>query len=160
MRTDRQFQVGDKVLHKLQPYTQQSVGSRPFPKLAFKFFGPFQVLEKIGAAAYKLKLPEHSQIHPVFHVSQLKPFTPNYTPVFSDLPHIKDLSARDLEPEQVLERRLVKKGNTAIPQVKIKWCNLPETSATWEDWYVIRHHFPSAVAWGQATSPGGRCSAQ
>jgi hypothetical protein len=155
MRTDRQFQVGDKVLLKLQPYTQQSVVSRPFPKLAFKFFGPFQVLEKIGAAAYKLKLPEHSQIHPVFHVSQLKPFTPNYTPVFSDLPHVKDLSARDLEPEQVLERRLVKKGNTAIPQVKIKWCNLPETSATWEDWYVIRQRFPSAVAWGQATSPGG-----
>jgi hypothetical protein len=50
-RTNRQFQVGEKVLLKLQPYVQQSVASRPYPKLAFKFFGPFEILEKIGAAA-------------------------------------------------------------------------------------------------------------
>lgn len=37
-RVDRQFQVRDQVLLKLQPYTQQSVVSRPFPKLAFKPF--------------------------------------------------------------------------------------------------------------------------
>jgi hypothetical protein len=154
-RSDRQFQVGDMVLLKLQPYTQQLVVSRPFPKLAFKFFGPYAVLERIGAAAYKLQLPEGSQVHPVFHVSQLKPFTPDYTPVFSDISHIKDLSSVDLEPEQVLKRRLVKKGNTAIPQVLIKWRHMPATSATWEDWYVVQARFPSAVAWGQETTPTG-----
>jgi hypothetical protein len=123
--------------------------------LAFKFFGPFQVLEKIGAAAYKLQLPEGRQIHPFFHVSQLKPFTPDYTPVFSDLTQIKDHSAIELQPERVLDRRLVKKGNAAIPQVRFKWCQLPETSATWEDWHVIKERFPSSVAWGQATSAEG-----
>ena len=40
--SDRQFQVGKQVLLKLQPYVQQSMASRPYPKLAFKFFGPWQ----------------------------------------------------------------------------------------------------------------------
>lgn len=141
LRTDRTFQVGDQVLLKLQPYVQQSVASRPFPKLAYKFFGPFRILEKIGSVAYKLLLPEDSQIHPVFHVSQLKSFTPDSTPVFHELPKLVDLSVREVAPEQILERRLVKKGNRAVPQVLIKWTNLPATAATWEDYYVVKDRF-------------------
>jgi len=120
-RTDREFQVGEQVLLKLQPYAQSSVVNRPCPKLALKYFGPFTVEAKIGRAAYRLDLPDHSQIHPVFHVSQLKPFLPNYTPVFSELPKIAELDAHDLKPNAILERRLVKKGAKAIPQALIKW---------------------------------------
>jgi hypothetical protein len=95
-------------------------------------------------------------IHPVFHVSQLKPFTPNYTPVFDELPALVDLGSHDLQPEAILDRRLVKKGNHAIPQVRIKWSKLPEESATWEDYYVVKQRFPTALAWGQASSAGGK----
>lgn len=154
-RTGRVFQVGDKVLLKWQPYVQQSVISRPYPKLAHKFFGPFEVMERIGAVAYKLALPAGSLIHPVFHVSQLKPYTPNYTPVFQELPKMLDLSARALEPEAILERRLVKKGNHAIPQVLVKWHHIPVAAATWEDYHMVKTRFPDAVAWGQATLPAG-----
>jgi hypothetical protein len=47
-RTDREFQVGEFVLVKLQPYVQTTVVSRPCPKLALKYFGPFKIIQKIG----------------------------------------------------------------------------------------------------------------
>ena len=71
-RSERSFAVGDWVFLKVQPYVQSSLARRANQKLAFWFFGPYQILERIGAAAYKLALPSSSSIHPVFHVSQLK----------------------------------------------------------------------------------------
>jgi hypothetical protein len=68
-RSDHSFRVGEQVLLKLQPYAQHSVLYRPFPKLANKFFGPYEVVENIGASTYKLLLPDGCQVHPVFHVS-------------------------------------------------------------------------------------------
>lgn len=80
---------------------------------------------------------------------------PCYTPFFATVPRVADLEARDLSPEQVLDRRLVKKGNRAITQVLVKWCNLPTEASTWEDFQVVQERFPDAVAWGQATTEGG-----
>ena len=153
-RKDVVFQIGDQVLLKLQPYAQSSLVNRPFPKLAMKYFGPYAVLERIGPAAYKLDLPASSSIHPTFHVSQLKAYTPDHTPVFSELPPMVSLDGSDVVPEAILDRRLVKKGNNAILQVLIKWTKLTSTSATWEDHYIIQQRFPDALAWGQASSPG------
>ena len=159
--TDQQFSVEDSVLLRLQPYTQSSVTNRPFPKLSYKFFGPYTVLEKIGAVAYRLQLPDDSSIHPVFHISQLKAFHPDYTPVYTTLPTLTDLEATEALPEKILERRLVKKGNNAVPQVLITWTGLPKEPATWEDCHVVKKHFPAAPAWGQAeTSAGGDVTAQ
>lgn len=80
-------------------------------------------------------------MHLVFHVSQLKPFIPCYTPVFAELPKVADLSTMPLESELILDRRLVKKGNHAIVQVLVKWEQVPASSATWEDFEVVRGVF-------------------
>ena len=153
-RKDVVFQIGDQVLLKLQPYAQSSLVNRPFSKLAMKYFGPYAVLERIGPAAYKLDLPASSSIHPTFHVSQLKAYTPDHTRVFSELPPMVSLDGSDVVSEAILDRRLVKKGNNAILHVLIKWTKLPSTSATWEDYYVVQQRFPDALAWGQASLPG------
>lgn len=145
-RTEHSFEPGESVLLKLQPYAQSSVANRPCAKLAYKFFGPFKIVDKIGKMAYKLDLPADSRIHPVFHVSQLKPFTPNYTPVFSELPRPPDLAGHDNEPLEILERRMVKRGNNALVQIKVKWMDAA-ASVTWEDYETLRRRFPDAAVW-------------
>jgi hypothetical protein len=85
-RIERSFQVGEHVLLKLQPYAQSYVVNCPFPKLAFKYFGSYRVVKKLGKVAYKLELLADSLVHRVFHVSQLKEFTPDHSLVFSQLP--------------------------------------------------------------------------
>jgi len=85
-RSERSFDMGDMVYLKLQPYIQTSIATRASHKLSFRYFGPYLVIAKVGAVAYKLQLPEHTNIHPVFHVSLLKKALPSTTQVSSGLP--------------------------------------------------------------------------
>lgn len=71
-RFDRDFIVGDWVFLKLHPYSQHSLRTQKKQKLQAVYFGPFQVLDRVGVVAYKLDLPPTALIHPTVYVSQLK----------------------------------------------------------------------------------------
>lgn len=151
-RSDRTFQVGDLVFVKLQPYVQTSLVSRANQKLSFRYFGPYQILSKIGSAAYKLDLPNSSTVHPVFHVSQLKLFIQPPTQVSAVIP---DLSDPFQVPVAILQRRMVSRGVRAVQQGLVQWSSLPQSLATWEDLEALQQRFPSAPAWGQVGAQGG-----
>lgn len=42
-------------------------GSHRPQKLSAKYYGPYQIRERIGEVAYRLELPEGAQIHPAFN---------------------------------------------------------------------------------------------
>jgi hypothetical protein len=128
-RSEREFVVGDLVFLKLQPYVQSSLAPHANQKLSFTYFGTFEVLQRVGQVAYRLKLPLTSSIHLVFHVSQLKKAVGSHTFVFQ-------------VPERVMQRKLVSCGLRTIVQALIKWSSWPESLATWEDMEALRSRFP------------------
>ena len=72
-RSERSFEVGDWVFLRLQPYKQISMKQqKKNNKLSPRYYGPYQIMQKIGSVAYKLEFPPTTKIHPVFHVSCLK----------------------------------------------------------------------------------------
>nr|KYP55106.1 hypothetical protein KK1_001311 [Cajanus cajan] len=94
-RKDHTFEVGDWVLLRLQPYRQVSLHRRSNQKLARRFYGLFRVHRRIGAVAYELELPLSSKLHPVFHISRLRPYIGN----------APSLHHQPLSPDSVLLRR-------------------------------------------------------
>lgn len=141
-RRELNFAVGELVFLKLQPYRQQSLARRPCDKLSPRYYGPFAITERVGAVAYKLALPSDCRIHPVFHVSQLKPARGaplNPSPIPSQLSPTLELTC---EPDQVLAVRRDAQSMTVPTEVLIKWKNLPEHDATWELYPNIASLFP------------------
>ncbi|GJX96110.1 hypothetical protein Tco_0351908 [Tanacetum coccineum] len=71
-RKPLEFQVGDKVLLKVSPWKGvMRFGKKG--KLAPRYVRPFEILERFGPVAYRLRLPkELSEVHDTFHVSNLK----------------------------------------------------------------------------------------
>jgi hypothetical protein len=111
-------------------------------KLAARFYGPFKIIERIGAVAYKLQLPEQSKIHPIFHVSLLKKAVGKYH-VPNELP--KDLEVimdEEIYPVRVLGTRIIMKNGSSVPQSLIQWKDKTIDDVTWEDDVVIRGQFP------------------
>lgn len=137
------FAVGDNVLVKLQPYRQASVALRKHQKLGMRYFGPFSIVAKVGAVAYKLQLPSAAKIHPIFHVLQLKLFRGSVDAPYLPLPFTTSEEGPILQPAAVLQRRIVLQGSVTVPQVLIQWTGLDEASATWEDQADVQLSYPN-----------------
>ncbi|KAJ3686553.1 hypothetical protein LUZ61_015717 [Rhynchospora tenuis] len=148
-RVARSFKVGDWVYMKLQPYRQVSVSGQAHSKLNPKFYGPYEIIEKVGEVAYKLNLPLGSSIHPVIHVSQLKIKHGSGVSVNAQLPVVGPDGELRIEPQKLLARRVIKRRNEPVSQWLVQWVNRPEEAATWEDFEYLNQNYPNFVLEGK-----------
>lgn len=123
--TEREFSVGDLVYLKLLPYQLQTLASHAYHKLHPRYYGPYEVLERVGPVAYKLKLPEGTKIHPVFHVSCLKRHMGNLDLPVTALPTLTDeAQMQDSHPSDahlaIIARRIYKKEDKAGVQLLVQ----------------------------------------
>jgi hypothetical protein len=110
-RKEREYNVVDWVYLRLRPYRQVTIAVRKSLKLSLRYFGPFQIIQKIRKVAYKLDLPKGSKIYLVFHISCLKKKIGTQLNPNPRLPTLMKEGILTPEPEKILERRLKKKGN-------------------------------------------------
>lgn len=144
-RKEISFEEGQWVFVKLQPYRQHSLALRKNQKLSMRYFGPFQVLKRIGTVAYQLALPEEARIHSVFHVSLLKKCEgdPGAQANSIPLPLMTNETGPCLQPISILQTRTILKDNQWVKQVLIQWEGSTATDNSWEDVDLIRQYYPS-----------------
>ncbi|GJS44442.1 reverse transcriptase domain-containing protein [Tanacetum coccineum] len=132
-RKPLEFQVGDHVMLKVSPW-KGVVRFGKKGKLAPRFVGPFEILERIGPVAYRLRLPEElSSVHDTFHVSNLKKCLADAN-LHVPLDEIKvDKTLRFVEePLEIMDREVKTLKRSKIPIVKVRWNSKRGPEFTWE----------------------------
>ncbi|KAI3729771.1 hypothetical protein L6452_18437 [Arctium lappa] len=138
-----EFHVDDKVLLKVSPWKGIiRFGKRG--KLSPRYIGPFEVLEKIGAVAYKLQLPQElSAIHNTFHVSNLnKCLTDESLVISPEEIQIDERLHFTEEPIEVLDRNVKRLRRSKISIVKVRWNSRHGPEYTWEREDYIKDKYP------------------
>ena len=80
-RLPLEFEVGDQVFLKVMPKRGVVTFSKR-GKMSSRYIGLFEILERLGTAAYRLTLSSSlSGVHEVFHVSMLRKYIPDPTHV-------------------------------------------------------------------------------
>ena len=129
--------MGDWVWLRLHHRTAVGITTATPSKLGPRFFGPYQVIERIGAVAYRLHLPPKAHIHDVFHVHLLKKFVGEPPTALVPLPSI--LHGRVVPtPAAVIRTRL----NRGRWQVLVHWDGRAPADATWEAVEDFKDRYP------------------
>lgn len=141
-RTERTFELGQAVCLCLQPYRQTSVTHPSALKLVPHFYGPFTIIRKVGEVAYELDLPRESRIHPVFHVSQLKPKLGSSSSVVPKLPLVDSNGVFYPKPVEILDRHSQPRNNRLFIELLVLWNRQIADDATWEEFHSLKNAYP------------------
>ncbi|XP_075092040.1 uncharacterized protein LOC142172156 [Nicotiana tabacum] len=136
-RCPLEFKVSDKVLLNLTSQSWKKIDVQVRHRaLVARHDGPFEVAEKVGEVAYRLKLPERMKIYPTFHVSFLKPYIedpedPDKHKINRAPPKMRTQLEKEID--KILDHWILgmHKKNMQI-EFLIQWKGKPEADATWE----------------------------
>ncbi|KAD6796327.1 hypothetical protein E3N88_07223 [Mikania micrantha] len=132
-RKPLEFQVGDRVMLKASPW-KGVVRFGAKGKLAPRYVGPFEITQRIGPGAYKLRLPdEFSGVHDVFHVSNLKRCLADESLII----RLEEIQVNEQlhfieEHVEIMDREVKRLKRSRIPIVKVRWNSKRGPEFTWE----------------------------
>ncbi|KAD3066970.1 hypothetical protein E3N88_34850 [Mikania micrantha] len=132
-RKPLEFDVGDRVMLKVSPW-KGVVRFGAKGKLAPRYVGPFEITQRIGPMAYRLKLPDElCGVHDVFHVSNLKRYLADESLIIP----LEEIQVDEQllfieEPVEIMEREVEKLKRSCIPIVKVRWNSKRGPEFNWE----------------------------
>ncbi|GJS37680.1 putative reverse transcriptase domain-containing protein [Tanacetum coccineum] len=130
-RKPLEFSVGDHILLKVSPW-KGVVHFGKKRKLAPRFVGPFEIIEKVGTVAYWLYFPEElNGVHDTFHVSNLKKCLADPTLPLDEISVDDKLNFVE-EPVEIMKRDFKKLKRSRIAIVKVRWDSKCGPKFTWE----------------------------
>ncbi len=126
------FQEGEMVYLSRKNIKTQ----RPSEKLDHTKLGPFRIRERKGPVTFKLDIPEHMKIHPVFHKSLLEPcHDKDATPYEPELE--EDYHTDNRTPEKIMEKR----SFWDKVHYLVHWSETDKSEDTWETEDALTQEF-------------------
>ena len=143
-RRPLEFEVGDRVFLRVSPVK----GVHRFGvkgKLSPRYIGPYEIVERIGPVAYRLALPPSlSEVHNVFHISQLRKCLSDPEAVIeAEQPEIRSDLTTVEQPVEILDRAEKTLRNKVIPVVKVLWSGSAGQQTTWEIESSMKQKYPA-----------------
>ena len=92
-------------------------------KLDFTKLEPFRIRRKVGKVNYKLELPREMKIHPIFHVSLLKP-----APQDVKTAQVEVEPDQEYEVQEILGEKIEKGQQVFL----VKWLKYDDSENSWK----------------------------
>jgi hypothetical protein len=116
-------------------------------KLALRYIGMYPIINKYEPTSYQVELlAKLSEVHNVFHVSQLKRcLKPPTDVVIEDTIPLKPELTYKTYPIKILDQQDRVTHNKTIRFYKIQWNDHSEDETTWESEEFLRSNYPKLL---------------
>ncbi|XP_025661532.1 uncharacterized protein [Arachis hypogaea] len=142
-RNHLEFEEGEHIFLKVTPTT--GIGrSIKIKKLNPHYIGPFKILEKLGLVAYKIALPPYlSNLHDVFHISQLRKYTFDHTHVLEpESVQVREDLILPVTPVRIDDTSIKRLHGKEVSLVNVAWSRAGIKEHTWELESDMRKDYP------------------